>query len=79
MSDILFPALVAVFVAKFLAIRFGRVAVKRRVPIAVNCLIIPTLILLLVLIVVDLTLQVSLTVPLISLKRFLRRSRLPRS
>ena len=66
MSDILFLALVAVFVAKFLAIRFGRVAGKRRVPIAVNCPIDPALILPLVLIVVALTLQISLTVPLTS-------------
>ena len=60
MSNTLFPALVAVFVARFLVIRFGRVAVKRRVPIVVNCLINPALILPLVLIVVNLTLQISL-------------------
>ena len=79
MSDILFSDLVAVFVARFMAIRFGRVAVERRVPIAVNCLIDPSLILPLVLIVVDLTLHISLNVPIISLKRLLWRSRLPRS
>ena len=79
MSDTLFPALVAVFVARFLGIGFGRVAVKLRVPIAVNCLIDPALILSLVLIVVNLTLQISLIAHLISLKRLLWRTRLPRN
>ena len=63
MSDILFPALVAVFVTRFLAIRFGHVAVKRRVPIVINCLIDPTLILPLVLIGMDITLQITLICP----------------
>ena len=79
MADILLPAILAVFVARFLAIQFGRVAVKRRVPIAVYCLIDPTLILPLVLIVMDITLHIPLIVPLISLKKLLWRSRLPRS
>ena len=55
-SDTLFSALAAVFVARFLAIRFGPFAVKRRVPIVVKCLNDLDLILPLVLIVVDLTL-----------------------
>ena len=61
MSDSLFLTLVDVLVAKFLAILFGRVAVKRRVPTAVNCLINPALILPLVLIVVDLPYRDSLS------------------
>ena len=52
----LFLALTSVSVARFLAIRVGRVAVKRRVPIVVNCLIDLALILPLVLIAVDPTL-----------------------
>ena len=67
MSDSLFTTLVTV-VARFLAIRSGRVTIKRRVPIVVNWLIDPALILPLVLIVVDFTLQISLIAPLISLK-----------
>ena len=70
-SDTLFPALAAVFVTRFLAIRFRRVAVKRRAPIVVNnCLIDPAVILPLLLIVVDLTLQIYLIAPLISSKSF---------
>ena len=76
MSNILFSSFVAVFVARFLAIPFGRVAVKRSVPIAVNGFIVPALIIPIVLIMVDFTLQVSLIVPLISLKRMPWRSRL---
>ena len=60
MSDILFLAFVAVFFARFLVIRFGYVAVKQRVPIAINCLIDPALIISLVFIVVNLTIQISL-------------------
>ena len=78
MSDILFLALVDVFIAKFLAIRFGRIAGKRRVSIAVIA-IDPALIFPLVLIVVDLTLLISLIAPLTSMKRLLWRSMLPRS
>ena len=63
MLDTLFPALAAVFVARFLAIRFGRVAVKRSVPVVVNCPIDPALILHFVLIVVNLTLQIPPTCP----------------
>ena len=60
MSDILFSVLVTVFVARFLAIRFGSVAVKRRVPIVVNRPIKPTLILSIVLTALDPTLQIPL-------------------
>ena len=74
MSDTLFPTLVAVFVPRFLAIQFGLVAVKRNVPIVINCLIDSALILPLVLTVVELTLQIFLTALLISLKRLLQRS-----
>ena len=70
-SNTLFLALAAVFVASFLAIRFRRVAVKQRVPIVVNCLIDLALMLPLVLIVKNLTLQIPLFAPLISLKSLL--------
>ena len=65
MSYNLFLALAAVFVVRFLAIRVGRIAINRRVPIVVNRLIDPALILPLVLIVLDLTLQISLIALLI--------------
>ena len=73
MSDSLFLALAAVFVARILAIRVGRVL------IVVNYLIDPTLILPLVLIAVNLALQLTLPDLLISLKTLLWRSRLQKS
>ena len=79
MSDPLFPFLAAVCVVRFFAILFRRVAVKLRVPTMVNCFIDRALILPLFLIVMDLTVQISLITPLISLKRLLWRSSLPRS
>ena len=71
MSVILFTTLSVVFVARFLAFRVGRVAVKRRIIIVVNCLIDPALILPHVLITMDLTLQIPLLARFISLKRLL--------
>ena len=65
-----------VSVAIFLDIRVGRVTVKRRVPIVVNCLINPALILPLVLITVDSTIQSLLLALLTSLKSLLWRSRI---
>ena len=53
----LFLALVVVSDARYLTIRVGRVTVKQRLPIVIYCLINPTLILYLVLIAVDPTLQ----------------------
>ena len=74
MSVTLFLALAAFSVATFLFIRVGRVTVERRIPILVNYLIEPALILSLALIVVDSTLQIPLLALLTSLKRLLWKS-----
>ena len=60
MSVTLFLALAAVSIAKYLAIGIGHVSVKRCVLIVVHCLIHLALIVPLVLIVVDPTLQIPL-------------------
>ena len=78
-SDILFLALVAVSVARFLAILVGRVAVKGRFPTVVNYLMDPALILPLMLIVVGPTLQIPILALPTSLKRLFLRSKLQRS